>query len=296
VYPILIQLGSFQLRTYGVIVALSFLLALWLSAREAKRKGLDPALIQDFAFYAFLGGIAGARIYFVVFSDPAYFLDNPWEILAVWHGGLGIIGAFFGGLLTALWYCRKKKLPFWRLADVLAPGIILGQAAGILACLATGDSYGRPTDFPWAITYTDPRAMAPRNIAFHPVEFYEMAAYFLVFLIVWSTRAKSKFEGSVFLTYLAGYGVARLFVEFFRGNPAIFAWGIPAAQVFGVALLLFSIAGFFVLRARADRTPLATVPGKQGPPKAGGRDRVGHHGRGSARRSKDAGRPSNAGG
>lgn len=268
-YPILIQLGSFQLRTYGVIVALSFLLALWLSAREAKRKGLDPALIQDFAFYAFLGGIAGARIYFVVFSDPAYFLDRPWEILAVWHGGLGVIGALIGGLLTALWYCRKKNLSFWRLADVLAPGIILGQAAGILACLATGDSYGRPTDLAWAITYTDPRAMAPRNIALHPVEFYEMAAYFLVFLIVWSARAKSKFEGSVFLTYLAGYGVARLFVEFFRGNPAIFAWGIPAAQVFGVALLFLSIAGFFVLRARADRAPRAAVPGKQGTPKAG---------------------------
>lgn len=254
-YPILFQLGSFQLRTYGVVVALSFILALWLSTREAKRKGLDPALIQDFAFYALLGGLVGARIYFIVFSDPAYFLDRPWEILAVWHGGLGIIGALFGGLLTALWYCRKKNLPFWRLADVLAPGIILGQAVGILACLATGDSYGSPTDLAWAITYTDPRAMAPRNIPLHPVEFYEMAAYFFVFVLVWSARGKSKVEGSVFMTYLAGYGAARLLVEFFRGNPALFAWGIPAAQVFGVALIFFSIVGFFVLRSRTPAIP-----------------------------------------
>ena len=271
-YPILLQLGSFQLRTYGVIVALSFLLALWLSTREAKRKGVDPALIQDFAFYALFGGIAGARIYFVVFSDPAYFLDRPWEILAVWHGGLGIIGALFGGLLTALWYCRKKNLPFWRLADILAPGIILGQAVGILACLATGDSYGKPTDLAWAITYTDPRAMAPRNVALHPVEFYEMAAYFLVFLLVWGARGKSKIEGSVFLTYLAGYGAARLFVELFRGNPAIFAWGIPAAQVFGVALLLFSIVGYFVFRTRTVDAPLAATLGKQAAPKSGDRN------------------------
>ena len=254
-YPILFQLGSFQLRTYGVIFALSFILALWLSTLEAKRKGLDPALIQDFAFYALLGGLVGARIYFIVFSNPAYFLDRPWEILAVWHGGLGIIGALFGGLLTALWYCRKKNLPFWRLADILAPGIILGQTVGILACLATGDSYGRPTDLAWAITYTDPRAMAPRNIPLHPVEFYEIAAYFLVFVLVWGARGKSKVEGSVFMTYLAGYGAARLFVEFFRGNPAIFAWGIPAAQVFGVALLLFSIIGFLVLRSRTPAIP-----------------------------------------
>ena len=174
-YPVLLQFGSFELRTYGVIVALSFFLGLWLSEREAKRKGLDPALIQDFAVYAFLGGIAGARIYFVAFSEPAYFLSKPWEILTIWHGGLGIIGAIAGGFVAALWYCRKKGLSFWGLADTLAPGIILGQAVGILACLANGDSYGSPTDLPWAITYTNPRAMAPLNVPLHPVELYEMA-------------------------------------------------------------------------------------------------------------------------
>jgi phosphatidylglycerol:prolipoprotein diacylglycerol transferase len=215
---------------------------------EAKRKGLDPGLIQDFAFYALLGGIIGARIYFVVFSNPAYFLQKPWEIVAVWHGGIGIIGALLGGLLTALWYCRRKKLSFWRFADTLAPGVILGQAVGMFACLLNGDSYGKPTDLAWAITYTDPRAMAPLNVPLHPVEIYEMAIYFLVLLLVWQTRKKYRTDGLAFLTYLAGYGAARLSVEFFRGNPAIFAWGIPAAQVFGVALILVSIAGFYLLR------------------------------------------------
>lgn len=107
-YPVLVQLGTFELRSYGVIVALSFLLGLWLSTKEAKRKGLDPGLIQDFAFYALLGGIIGARIYYVLFSNLAYFLQKPWEIVAIWHGGLGIIGALLGGFLTTLWYCRKK--------------------------------------------------------------------------------------------------------------------------------------------------------------------------------------------
>ncbi|MBI3041711.1 MAG: prolipoprotein diacylglyceryl transferase [Betaproteobacteria bacterium] len=246
-YPVLIQLGTFELRSYGIIVVLSFFLGLWLSAKEAKRTGLDPGLVQDFAFYALLGGIIGARIYFVVFSNPAYFLQKPWEIVMVWHGGLGIIGALAGGLLTAMWYCRKKTLSFWRFADVLAPGVALGQAAGMFACLLNGDSYGKPTDVAWAITYSDPRAMAPLNISLHPVEIYEMAAYFLVFLLVWQTRGKYKSNGFAFLTYLAGYGVARLSVEFFRGNPAIFAWGVPAAQVFGVALILASLAGFYLL-------------------------------------------------
>lgn len=256
-YPVLVQVGTFELRTYGVIVVLSFLLGLWLSTREANRTGLDPALIQDFAFYALLGGIIGARIYFVIFSNPAYFLQKPWEIVAVWHGGIGIIGALLGGLLTALWYCRKKNLSFWRVADTLAPGVALGQAAGVIACLLNGDSYGKSTDLAWAITYTDPRAMAPLNVPLHPVEIYEMAAYALVFLLVWQTRNRYKTDGFAFLTYLAGYGAARLSVEFFRGNPAIFAWGIPAAQVFGVALILASIAGFYLLgEARAKRGEL----------------------------------------
>lgn len=254
-YPVLVQIGSFQLRSYGVIVALSFFLGLWLSEREAKRKGLDPALVRDFAFYALLGGLAGARLYFAVFSEPAYFLRKPWEIFAIWHGGLGIIGALAGGFLTALWFCRAKKVPFWRLADILAPGVIAGQAAGILACLANGDSYGKPADLPWAITYSDPRALAPLGVPLHPVELYEMAAYLLVFVIVWSTRKKLDTEGFTFMTYLAGYGTARFFVEFFRGHPAVFAGGIPAAQVFGAALVLASVAGYFAIRrARTWRT------------------------------------------
>jgi len=248
VFPVIAQIGGFQIRSYSVIVALSFLLALWLGSREAQRRGLEPELIQDFALYALVGGIVGARLYFVAFSAPGYFLRKPWEILAFWHGGLGIIGALAGGFLAALWYCRKKGLSFWTLADALAPGIIAGQTVGILACLANGDSYGRPTDLAWAITYTDPRAMAPLNVPLHPVELYEMAAYFLVFLLVWNTRRRYRIDGYAFLTYLAGYGIARFFVEFFRGQPAMFVSGIPAAQVFGVAALLVAVAGFFALR------------------------------------------------
>ena len=167
-YPILLDLGVFELRSYGVIVALSFLAALWLAKKEAARKGLDPALIADFSLYALIGGILGARLYFIAFSDPLAYLSKPWEILAVWHGGIGIIGALTGGFLAAVWYCRKKRIPLLRFADVLAPAAPLGQTLGQLACLANGDAYGRPTDLPWAITYTDPRSLAPLNVPLHP--------------------------------------------------------------------------------------------------------------------------------
>ena len=247
-YPILFEFGTFQIRSYGVVVGLCFLLALWMSTREANRKALDPKLIQDFSIYALLGGVVGARLYFVLFSEPAYFLEHPGEILAIWNGGMGIIGSLIGGLLAAVWFCRKHSIPLLRFADTLAPGIALGQTTGQLACLLNGDSYGRPTDLPWAITFTDPNSMAPLNIPLHPIELYEMAAYFLVFLVVWQMRKRYRSDGFAFFIYLAGYGMARLIVDFFRGDPAMFAWGLQAAQVFGAAAILISLIGFLLLK------------------------------------------------
>jgi phosphatidylglycerol:prolipoprotein diacylglycerol transferase len=250
-YPILFQLGHFELRSYGVIVALAFVVGLWLATREAVRKGLDGSHVQDFVPYGLLGGIIGARLYYIVFSQPDYFLQNPWAALAVWQGGIGVIGSLLGGLVAALWYTRRKNISFPRFADTLAPAIPLGQTIGQFACLLNGDSYGRPTDVPWAITYTNPQSLAPLNSPLHPIEIYEMLGYFLVFLLVWKTRKFYKADGLSFLTYLAGYGVVRFAVEFFRGQPAIFAWNIPAAQVFSLVLILVSVTGFYLLRAPA---------------------------------------------
>ena len=249
-YPILLQVGHFELRTYSVLVALSFLAALWLAGKEAARKGLNPALISDFAFYALIGGIVGARIYFIAFSDPLHYFRNPWEIFAIWHGGIGIIGALAGGFIAAVWFCRKKGIPLLKFADVLAPAAALGQTLGQFACLANGDAYGRPTDLPWAITYTDPRSLAPLNVPLHPLEFYEMGAYFIVFLIVWSTRKRFKADGLSFFTYLAAFGIARFIMEFFRGHPALMVADIPAAHVIAVALILASVFGFYWVRDR----------------------------------------------
>ena len=249
-YPILLQIGSFELRSYGAIVLLAFLAGLWLAKKEAARRGLDPALMGAFSFYGLIGGIVGARIYFIAFSDPLRYLSNPWEIFAIWHGGIGIIGALIGGFIAAVWFCRKRRIPLLKFADALAPAAALGQTLGQFACLANGDAYGRPTDLPWAITYTDPRSFAPLNVPLHPLELYEMGAYFLVFLVVWLTRERFKSDGFSFLTYLAAFGVARFAMEFFRGHPALIAGNIPTAQVIGVALILVAVVGFYWLRPR----------------------------------------------
>lgn len=251
-HPILLHIGSFQLRTYGVVAVLAFLAALWTSVKEAPRHGLDPKLVHDFVPYALLGGIVGARLYYVVFSRPAYFLEHPIEIFAVWHGGIGVIGSLIGGFVAALWYCRRRGVSILTFGDVLAPGIALGQTLGQFACLANGDSYGRPTDLPWAIVYTDPRSFAPLHVPLHPIEIYEMLGYFAVYLIVRRMGRRAP-AGRGLMTYLAAYGVARFAMEFFRGDPARLAWGIPAAQVFSAMLVAVSLAGFAILARRTAR-------------------------------------------
>jgi len=252
-YPILLDLENFELRTYGLLVALAVLAAYWLSKREARRKDFDTPLVEDFVLYALVGGLIGARLYYVVFSNPSYFLQNPLEIIAFWHGGIGVIGFLMGGFLTGFWYCRRQGISALKFADALTPGIALGQTLGQFACLANGDSWGKPTDVSWAITYTDPRALAPLNVPLHPIEVYEMAAYAGVFLLVWMTRRRFGVEGLVFSLYLGAYGIARFSMEFFRGDPAMFAWDIPAAQVSSVILILASIAGFLFLKPLAHQ-------------------------------------------
>src|SRR6266508_2987920 len=109
-YPVLWQIGNFELRSYGVIVAASYLLGVWLSMKEARGNGLESQIVHDFAVYALIGGLIGARLSFVLFSQPAYFRQNPWVFPAIWRGGMCVILSVSGGLVVAIWWW----LPTWR--------------------------------------------------------------------------------------------------------------------------------------------------------------------------------------
>jgi phosphatidylglycerol:prolipoprotein diacylglycerol transferase len=111
-HPILAEIGSFTIRWYGVMIATAFLVGLWLAGREGVRKGFAKEKIHDFAFYVIFAGILGARIYFILFSDLRYSLAHPSRILAFWEGGLAIHGAIIAGVIVAIWFTWKEKIPF----------------------------------------------------------------------------------------------------------------------------------------------------------------------------------------
>lgn len=241
-HPILVQFDSFEIRWYGIMVALAFLAGTWIGIKEAKRKGYDSELIYDLLFYVMIAGIFGARLYYVVASNPSYFIEHPSQILAVWQGGLALHGGLLGGLLAGIVFCKKRGLGFWSFSDLLTPSIILGQAVGRGACTLNGCSFGKPARLPWAITFTDPNAQAPHNIPLHPTQFYEMGTDFLIFLVLWKLRTRMRFEGQLFLLWAMTYAVARFLIEFFRGDSLLIAHWIPAPQVFSVALLIVAIS------------------------------------------------------
>lgn len=255
-FPILLQFGPITIRSYGALVATAVLVA-WLLARsESKRNKLSPALMDDFLSWGLLFGLAGARIDYVLFSDFASFLRDPFEIIAVWHGGLAIQGAILGGLVGALWFCRRRGLSFWKLADTLAPALIIGQAIGRIGCLLNGDAYGKPTDLPWAITFTDPDSLAPKGISLHPTQLYEFAWDLLVFALLRLLRRKPRAEGILFLWYAGLYSLGRFVIESFRGDQLTYRLG-PYSLSTAMTLSALALVGVlligFLLRFRHVR-------------------------------------------
>ncbi len=186
--PRLFSIGSFSLPTYGVLVALAFLIALWMVGRLAKREGLDRDTVINLGVYCALAGIVGAKALMIAL-DPSY-RSNPADIFSL--ATLQSAGIFYGGLIAALlmayWYMRRTQLPVLRTADLFAPGVALGHAIGRVGCFAAGCCWGRIASVPWAVTYTNPEANhvgVPLGVPLHPTQLYESFAELMITAILY---------------------------------------------------------------------------------------------------------------
>jgi phosphatidylglycerol:prolipoprotein diacylglycerol transferase len=259
------HIGPLTLHTYGALLAVAFIAGLWVANRQARRAGLDAARITDMAVYVLIGGLVGAKLLLVIVEWPFY-ARNPRELLSVIQSG----GVFYGGLLGALpvawWYARRHHLDGWRTADVLAPGVALGQAIGRLGCFSAGCCYGRPTDVPWGIAFRDPYATravgTPLDIPLHPTQLYESLTVALLFLgLLWLARRK-RFHGQVTAVYLFGYAALRFAIEFYRGDAArgtVFGGRFSTSQFIAILVALAAAAAYPYLRRRRPVDPSAQL-------------------------------------
>lgn len=241
------SLGPFTLHTYGLVLAVAFLSGLWITSRQAKRSGLDANLVTDMAIWVLIAGLIGAKVLLVA-VDWRLYTGTPRELLSIFQSGGVFYGGLLGGMLVAWWYARRHGLPGWATADVLAPGVILGQAIGRLGCFAAGCCYGKPASVPWAVTFTDVNVRAvgtPMDTPLHPSQLYEsILAFLLFFALLWLADRK-RFAGQVVLSYAIGYSVIRFILEFWRGDPgrgSLFGGALSTSQVIAIVLVLGAVA------------------------------------------------------
>jgi phosphatidylglycerol:prolipoprotein diacylglycerol transferase len=249
-HPVLVEFGSISIRFYGLMYVIGIVLAMLMLPRETKRKGLplsDDA-VANFVLLLVLGGIVGARLYYVAFNWDYYGADLS-QIPALWRGGLAIHGGLLGGLLAGVWFARRHQIPLLRLGNTIAPNLILGQALGRFGDFMNGDAHGMPTDLPWGVVFA-PETPAGAQFGaapLHPVMLYEMAINLSIFAALWKLRTRPFRDGFLFGLYLLLYSGGRFVVEFFRADSLMLG-PFRAAQV--VSLLVILGVGVLLWRRR----------------------------------------------
>lgn len=210
---------------------------------EVRRKemNLTPDDVMNLIFWIVLGGIIGARIYYVVFNWDLYWPDWK-EMAAIWHGGLAIHGGILGGFLGGFIYCRTKGVPFLKGADVVAPALILGQGFGRLGNFMNGDAHGLPTEMPWGIVFP-PGSIAGEqfpHMPLHPTMLYEMGINLAIFFFLWSIRKRPAKDGFIISLYLILYSAGRFVVSFFRADSLMIG-ELRAAHLISVVIIAIVI-------------------------------------------------------
>ena len=256
-YPLLFEFGPLNIYSYGVILGGSYFLALWYAQQRARRAGLNEQRIVDLGLVGFFSAVVGAKLMLLVVDFDRYARDPAALMGLMWVGGV-----FYGGLLLAVpmcwWYIRRKGLPLWTTCDLFAPGIALAQGVGRMGCLLAGCCYGQPTEAPWGITFTSTLATArsgtPLGVALHPTQVYESAAVLLIFgVLLAGERRWRPFPGRTFWTYLLLYGVARILLELYRGDPRGLVFDTLPTSQFVSALIVPASIVMLVHLGRAGR-------------------------------------------
>lgn len=262
-YPTLFHIGPIPIRSYGVMVLIGFLLALWYVMRAAQRRmaGRDPKepgvitpeRILDMSLIGLFIGILGTRVVYVLLN-LGEFRQNPLDVFKIWTGGLTFLGAPIFAFTYLYWCCRRYQYRFLELADLIAPAFALGYAIGRIGCFLNGCCYGHACDLPWAVSFHFENASVSYTTApSHPTQLYATIMSLITFFLLdrWSRRPHR--DGEIFLGYIALYCIYRFIDEHFRNGATaqVFLFGLTHAQVFCVALLPVALILLWRLRRRS---------------------------------------------
>lgn len=250
---VFLQLGPITIYWYGVIIAIGVLLGLWLATREGERLGIRKETFVDLVLIAVPIAIVCARAYYVIFQWD-YYSQHISEIPQIWHGGLAIHGGLIGAIVTGVIFSKRRRLSFWKLADIAAPSIILGQAIGRWGNFMNQEAHGGPVSRAFLESLHLPdwiiNQMYIQGQYYHPTFLYESLWNMLGFLVLLALRRRNLRRGELFLTYIIWYSIGRFFIEGLRTDSLMLTETIRMAQFISLLLIVFAVMMIVVRRMR----------------------------------------------
>jgi len=240
-FPDLFKIGGITIHSYGLMMALSIICALFMGCYRGKRRGFSIEVVTDIAFYGIIGGIIGAKVLYLI-TEASELVNNPGSIVDMLTGGFVVYGAILGGIAGAYLYCKAKKLEFITYFDLLVPSLALAQGIGRIGCLLAGCCYGRETNSFIGIIFNHSN-YAPNGIRLFPTQIFSSIGDFCIAAILIIYARKTVKRGKVAGLYLILYSIGRFFIEFLRGDPRGSLFALSTSQF----ICLFILIGGIIL-------------------------------------------------
>ncbi|MFH0855705.1 MAG: prolipoprotein diacylglyceryl transferase [Candidatus Omnitrophota bacterium] len=242
-HPEICKLGPLTIYSYGLMLVIGFTLATLLASAEAKREGIEPDIIFNLCFIVFVSGVIGARIFYV-FSNLGYYLQNPLETIMLQKGGLAWFGGLTLGVSSGIFYLRLRKLPVYKIADLLVPFVALAQSIGRLGCFFNGCCYGKESAFGVYFPAFDAILI--------PTQLYSSLLLVFIFIFLRFLQTRRHKPGLIFFAYLLLYSSKRFFIEFLRGDSPVLALGLTLFQFISIFVFLIAGLAIFFIKTRKN--------------------------------------------
>lgn len=248
-HPVLVKIYGIPIYSYGLMLAIAYLICVALALYRANSIGIAPHHILDLSVYILISGIIGARLLYVA-MNLSYYLGHPVEIFLLQKGGLAFHGGFVLALIAGVFIVKRRGLPLGKIADLIILYLPLAHAIARIGCFLNGCCYGKPTGAAWAVQFPS-HSLAVHQFGpdhfIHPVQFYSSLVNLGIFLML--VLRKKRFEGELIFDYMILYGAGRFILEIWRAdNPVVF-WGLSTFQLISLGMVLFG----FIVRPVIER-------------------------------------------
>ena len=246
-YRTILQIGPINIRSWGLMLAIAFIVGIIIAEKRAKKYGLLPQQVVNLGLIIIIAGVAGARLLFIL-EHIKDFTANPYEIFAVWQGGLSYYGGFILAFLCAFFYLKKNKIPVGAMMNVLAPSLAIGFFFGRIGCFLNGCCFGEPTIMPWGVIFPEEapaRWIYSAPIKLHPTQLYSSISGLMSFFILLLLEKKFKFmkrDGLLCFSFFILYGLWRFIIEFFRHHESYIVGWFTEGQALSIAIIIFSVS------------------------------------------------------